>query len=235
MQSGDIDIAQIGHGAHSLCIGGDAVVFQFDQLSQADAVVVDKSRVASAEELAGKTVGVSSGTSSEIILQYVLRDAGLTMDDINPQYLSFAESATAFQDGQIDAAFLTSGVPNTAIVEITTKSPVRVLAPTEDEWTFLNDNYAYYVPYTIPAGTYEGMTEDAVVPAVMATLIVSKDLDADLVYDLTKVLFEKTNDLTHAKKAEISAEAAVNGVPTPFHPGAARYYAELGLEVLVGE
>ena len=54
MQSGDIDIAQIGHGAHSLCIGGDAVVFQFDQLSQADAVVVDKSRVASAEELAGR-------------------------------------------------------------------------------------------------------------------------------------------------------------------------------------
>ncbi|WP_144743745.1 ABC transporter substrate-binding protein [Enorma burkinafasonensis] len=114
MQSGDIDIAQIGHGAHSLCIGGDAVVFQFDQLSQADAVVVDKSRVASAEELAGKTVGVSSGTSSEIILQYVLRDAGLTMDDINPVEMQVSGMTTALLSGQIDAAATWS--PNTVTI-----------------------------------------------------------------------------------------------------------------------
>ena len=114
MQSGDIDIAQIGHGAHSLCIGGDAVVFQFDQLSQADAVVVDQSRVASAEELAGKTVGVSSGTSSEIILQYVLRDAGLTMDDINPVEMQVSGMTTALLSGQIDAAATWS--PNTVTI-----------------------------------------------------------------------------------------------------------------------
>ena len=158
------------------------------------------------------------------------------MDDINPQYLSFAESATAFQDGQIDAAFLTSGVPNTAIVEITTNSPVRLLAPSEEEWAYLNENYSYYVPYTVAAGTYEGMEEDVSIPAVMATLIVDKDMDEELVYQLTKVLFEQTGDLTHAKKEEISAEAAVSGVPTPVPRWrAARYFAELGLEVEVGE
>lgn len=115
MQSGDIDIAQIGHGAHSLCINGDAVVFQFDQLSQADAVVVDKSRVASAEELAGKTVGVSSGTSSEIILQFVLEDAGLTMDDINAVEMQVSGMTTALIQGQIDAAATWS--PNTVTIE----------------------------------------------------------------------------------------------------------------------
>ncbi|MBM6907749.1 substrate-binding domain-containing protein [Collinsella intestinalis] len=115
MQSGDIDIAQIGHGAHSLCIGGDAVVFAFDQLSQADAVVCDKSKVASAEELAGKTVGVSSGTSSEIILQFVLRDAGLTMDDINPIEMDVSGMTTALLSGQIDAAATWS--PNTVTIE----------------------------------------------------------------------------------------------------------------------
>ena len=115
MQSGDIDIAQIGHGAHSLCINGDAVVFQFDQLSQADAVVCDKSRVASAEELAGKTVGVSSGTSSEIILQFVLEDAGLTMDDINAVEMQVSGMTTALIQGQIDAAATWS--PNTVTIE----------------------------------------------------------------------------------------------------------------------
>ena len=102
MQSGDIDIAQIGHGAHSLCIGGDAVV-------------CDKSKVASAEELAGKTVGVSSGTSSEIILQFVLRDAGLTMDDINPIEMDVSGMTTALLSGQIDAAATWS--PNTVTIE----------------------------------------------------------------------------------------------------------------------
>lgn len=115
MQSGDIDIAQIGHGAHSLCIGGDAVVFAFDQLSQADAVVCDKTKVASAEDLKGKTVGVSSGTSSEIILQFVLRDAGLTMDDINPIEMDVSGMTTALLSGQIDAAATWS--PNTVTIE----------------------------------------------------------------------------------------------------------------------
>ena len=115
MQSGDIDIAQIGHGAHSLCLNGDAVIIAFDQLSQADAVVCDKSRVASAEELKGKTVGVSTGTSSEVILRYVLRDAGLTMDDITPVEMDVSGMTTALISGQIDAA--ATWAPNTVTIE----------------------------------------------------------------------------------------------------------------------
>lgn len=115
MQSGDIDIAQIGHGAHSLCIEGDAVVFAFDQLSQADAVVCDKTVVASAADLAGKTVGVSSGTSSEIILELVLRDAGLTDDDITKVEMDVSGMTTALLSGQIDAAATWS--PNTVTIE----------------------------------------------------------------------------------------------------------------------
>ena len=82
---------------------------------------------------------------------------------------------------------------------------------------------------TVPAATYNGMKEDVTVPAVSAVLICKKELNEDLVYQLTKVLFEKKDDLTHAKKALISAESAVKGVPVPFHPGAERYFTELGL------
>ena len=114
MQSGSIDISQIGHGAHSLCINGDAVIFAFDQLSQADAVVCDKRKVASAADLKGKKVGLQSGTSSEIILNYVLRDAGLTRDDIEVQEMQVAGMTTALLSGQIDAAATWS--PNTVTI-----------------------------------------------------------------------------------------------------------------------
>ena len=70
------------------------------------------------------------------------------------------------------------------------------------------------------------MTEDVTVPAVGAVLICSKDLSEDLVYNLTKVLYEDTAELSHAKKAEISAENAVKGIPVPFHPGAEKYFKE---------
>lgn len=246
IQDGEIDLATVQNDAMAYAYEGNEFYGNevFDGFyamgtlypEAVQCVVAASSDILTIADLKGKNVSVGAqGSGTYMNAEQILAAGGLTMEDINPQYLSFAESATAFQDGQIDAAFLTSGVPNTAIVEITTKQPVRVLAPSEEEWQFLNENYKFYVPYTIPAGTYDGMTEDASVPAVMATLIVSRDADEELVYELTKVLFEKTDELTHAKKAEISAEAAVNGVPTPFHSGAARYFAELGLEVEVGE
>lgn len=116
MQSGSVDIAQIGHGAHSLCIQGQAKIFAFDQLSQADCVVANKSHgIETGADLAGKTVGVASGTSSEIILQYVLRDAGLTIDDINTVEMDVSGMTTALISGQIDAAATWS--PNTVTLE----------------------------------------------------------------------------------------------------------------------
>ena len=116
MASGDIDISQIGHGAHKLCIQGEAVIFAFDQLSQADAVVANKARgIETGADLAGKTVAVSSGTSSEIILQFVLADAGLTMDDINTVEMNVEGMTTAILSDQIDAAATWS--PNTITIQ----------------------------------------------------------------------------------------------------------------------
>ena len=116
MQSGSVDISQIGHGAHSLCIQGQAKIFAFDQLSQADCVVANKSHgIETGADLAGKTVGVASGTSSEIILQYVLKDAGLTTDDINTVEMYVSGMTTALISGQIDAAATWS--PNTVTLK----------------------------------------------------------------------------------------------------------------------
>lgn len=117
MASGDIDISQIGHGAHSLCIQGQAKIFQMDHTtSLSDVVVGNRSHgIETIEDLAGKTVAVASGTSSEIILKAALARAGMTMDDINTVEMTVDGMTTAMVSGQIDAA--ASWAPNTITLQ----------------------------------------------------------------------------------------------------------------------
>ncbi len=116
MQSGDIDFVQIGHGAHALCIEGQAKIFSFEGNSQADCVVANKSHgISTAKDLKGKTIAVASGTSSEVILNYVLADAGLTKDDVTLTEMKVDGMTTAMIAGQIDACATWS--PNTITLE----------------------------------------------------------------------------------------------------------------------
>ena len=198
-------------------------------------MVAADSDITDVSQLAGLNVGVGAAGSGTIInAEQVLEAAGLTLESISPQYLGFSETATAFQDLQIEAGFITSGIPNASIIEAANARPVRILTLTDAQWDTLTTNYAFYAPATIPGGTYAGQDEDVTVPAITALLIVSKDADEELVYQLTKTLFECTDQIGHAKAAELNVAAAVEGVPVPFHPGAARYYAECGYEVEAG-
>ncbi len=193
-------------------------------------VVAADSGIKTVADLKGRNVSVgAAGSGVYFNAVQILENAGLTLADITAHHYSFDESSTAFQNQQIDAFFVTSGLPNTSIIEVDNKRDVNLIGLDEAALATLSEKYSFYVPVTVPAGTYNGMTEDVTVPAVSAVLICKKDLGEDLVYQLTKVLFEKAGDLTHAKKELISAESAVKGVPVPFHPGAQKYFSELGL------
>ncbi len=115
--SGDIDISQIGHGAHALCIEGQAAIFQMDHTtSLSDVVVGNKSHgINTAADLKGKTVAVQAGTSSEIILQQALKKAGLSVEDINTVEMTVDGMTTAMITGQVDAAAAWS--PNTITLQ----------------------------------------------------------------------------------------------------------------------
>jgi NitT/TauT family transport system substrate-binding protein len=117
MASGDIDISQIGHGAHALCIEGQAKIFQMDTTtSLADEVVANKAHgIEKAEDLKGKTIAVASGTSSEIILHQVLAKAGLTDKDVNLVEMAVDGMTTAMVANQIDACATWS--PNTVTLK----------------------------------------------------------------------------------------------------------------------
>ena len=94
----------------------------------------------------------------------------------------------------------------------------------------------FYTTYTIPAGTYEGQSEDVTTVTVKATLIVSASASDEDVYKLTAAIFDNIDAITaeHGKGAELSIENATSGMTAPFHAGAAKYFAEKGVEVEVG-
>lgn len=193
-------------------------------------VVAADSDIQTVADLQGKNVSVGALNSGVYFnAVQMLTEAGLSLDDIKPQYLSFDESATSFQNRQLDAFFVTAGLPNPSIMDVASKRDIRLIGLPEDQMKSLAEKYSFYVPFVVPEGTYKGMAADVTVPSLNAVLVVKKDLPEDMVYELTKVLFENTDEMTHAKKEFIKAENAVLGVPVPFHPGAERYFREKGL------
>ena len=193
-------------------------------------VVAADSDIKTVEDLKGKKVSVGArGSGVYFNAVQLLEMAGLTLDDIQPQHLSFDESATSFQNRQLDAFFVTAGLPNPAIMDVASRQEVRLIGLTDDQMKALSEKYSFYVPVEVPADTYKGMKEAVTVPSMNAVLICLKELPEELVYQMTKVLFENKDEMTHAKKEFISAQYAVSGIPVPFHPGAERYFKEIGL------
>lgn len=182
-------------------------------------------------DLRGKTVSIGaagSGVATNAV--HVLEAAGMTVEDINAQYLSFSESGDGLKNKQIDAAFICAGIPNAAITELASTTGVRLISLSEEEVARLTAAHPTYANLTLPASVY-GLEEDTNCIAITALLVCTNELDEELVYQMTKALFEQENILTHAKAAEITLDTAFSGVGEllPFHPGAARYYQEKGL------
>ena len=193
--------------------------------------IVAKPGITSVADLKGKTVSVGdAGSGTEFNAAQIFEAYGMTFDDINKQSLGFTDSADKFKDGQLDAFFVTAGAPTTCITDLATSNDFVILSIGETEMQYLKDNYGYYTEYTLAAGTYDKQTEDATTVAVKATLIAADDLSEDVVYNVTKGIFENIEAIkaTHAKGAELSADSGVQGVSIPFHAGAEKYFKEIG-------
>ncbi len=184
------------------------------------------------EDLKGKRVSVgAAGSGTYFNAVHLLSAVGMTLDDIDEQYLSFAESGDAAKNRQIDAFFCTAGIPNAAITELASGAAAKVVPLTTETVDNLIAAKPFYVSYVIPGGTYPGIEADVQTVAITALLVCANDLDEELVYQMVKNLYERGEELlTHAKKAEITLETALDGVgELPLHPGAKRYYQEVGL------
>ena len=184
-------------------------------------------------DLKGKNVSIgSSGSGTYFNAMDFLAAYDMTIDDINPQYLSFGDSAESLKDGKIDAAFVVAGAPTPAVTDLATTKGAYLVALDDEHAAKLQEINAAYGKTVIPAGTYEGIDEDVVTVGVKATIIANADVTEEQAYTIVSTIFENKDAITeaHAKGAELDLDyASVCGLP--YHPGAAKYFAEKGYTV----
>ena len=193
--------------------------------------------IKSVADLKGKSVSIGAPNSGVYFnAMDVLAAAGLSEADIQPQYLSFADSADGLKDRKIDAAFIVAGAPTAAISELCATNDAYLVPIDGEIADKLMDASPFYTTYTIPANTYTGQAEDITTVTVKATLIVSASASEEAVYNLTKAIFDNTDAIAaeNGKGAELSIENATSGMTAPFHAGAAKYFAEKGATVTTG-
>ena len=195
-------------------------------------VVPSNSPLRRIEDLKGKTVVVGAAASgTELASRQILEAYGMTYaggKDIKPLFLGFAEGATALRENSADALVMVAGIPNASLADVQTVTPIRLLPI---DLNRLRKKYGFYVEFRVPAGTYKGMDANVEVVALKAMLVVRDEIASRLVYEMTKALFEKAGAIGHAKAKEFDVKRAVQGVTIPFHPGAARFFKEKGIEV----
>ena len=187
--------------------------------------------ITSIEDLKGKTVCVGDvGSGTALNAAQVLEAYGMTFDDIKVMYDSFSGGAEALKNGQCDAAFTVSGAPTPALTDLATAYNFNMPSLSDEAVSYLTTNYPFLVQDNLPANTYTCVADETVCVAVKAVFTASKDLSEDVVYEITKAMFDNQADLANAqaKFGFLSPEGAVAG-SFDLHPGAEKYYKEIGV------
>ena len=200
---------------------------------QVQLITVDES-IKSPADLKGKNVSIGAAGSGVYFNAIdVLGAYGLTEGDINPTYESFQNSADSIKDGKIDAAFIVAGAPTSAVTDLFTTKQGYLVEIDDEHAAQLIAASPYYNAATIPAGTYNGQTADVKTLSVGAVVIAADSVSEDDVYAFTKDIFENLEELggQHDKFKEFSLEKGASVTAVPYHPGAAKYFAEKGITV----
>ena len=185
-------------------------------------------------DLRGRRVSTGSPNSgTELIAERVLRAAGLDPQrDVTRERLGFAESVAALRDGRVDAFFASAGVPAAAVLDAaaTPGSRIRLLSDAHLVDRLVAEHGPLYAVTTIADGVYPGVPAVAVT-SVRNLLVVREDMPADLAYEITRVLFEKKEELAaaHPAASELGPRAGAESAVMEYHSGAARYYEEVGV------
>lgn len=184
------------------------------------------------EDLRGKRVVVGApGSGTEANARQILLVHGLFYSQIRPDFLSFAAGIDQLRDGHVDAVFITAGYPTAAVTDIAASRDIALIPISADKLAELRQRYPFYARQVVPAGTYRGLTAPVETAAVMAMLIARADLNDDLMYNMTKALWENLDRMraAHARGRDLALARAKEGMPIPVHPGAERYYREKGV------
>jgi len=197
-------------------------------------------------DVKGKRIAVGDkGSGTEFDTRNILDSHGITYDMITPDYVDYDVAASRLKDDQDDMLFKTAGFPASAIIDLTMSKKTNFVSLSPEAVKKLTAKYPFYVAMTIPANTYKGQTKPVQTIAMMAIWVTHEKVSEELVYEMTRVLYEKTPLLYREKKemmsgaeilaqvhqqgADVTLDTALDGVTISFHKGAIKYYKEKGL------
>lgn len=186
-------------------------------------------------DLKGKKVSVGPpGSGTEISARQVLGLNGMdykTRKDITPLYLSYSEAADQFKDKLVDACYFVVSVPNGALQDINVMHPIQFIEIDDAMFAKITKAYPLYARFEIPANAYSGLAKPVKTIAVFSSIMVQNSLPVDLVYQMTKVMYEENAavEQAHAAGKYLRLSNAIGGVAVPFHPGAMKYFKEKGI------
>jgi len=194
-------------------------------------VTLSESDIKSIADLEGKRVSVGApGSGTELNVRALLEANGISYSDFEPQRLNFNETADAIRDGDIDAGFWSVGPPTSSILNLAATRDIRLISLSGEEVANAQKEVAVFAPYELAAGMYDGMDEAVQTIGIPNVLVVNADMDEELAYKLTKLLFENTDELiaVHPAANDTTVKFTMDSTPVPLHPGALRYFEEVG-------
>jgi uncharacterized protein len=195
-------------------------------------MVAKNSDIKSVFDLKGKKVSVGAVASgTETTSKQLLAALDMTFDDIQPRRLGVGETAQAFQDRQIDAAIMAGSLGMAGVIEVTSLNLVKFIPMPDEILAKLQAEYPYWMSIVIPAGYYEGQTEEIKQFGNWNYTIIHEDVPEDIVYNMVKALFENREELIMTKEQMSNMKMEnIGNISIPLHPGAKKYYIEQGYE-----
>lgn len=247
IQGGDLEMGIAFAGDAYLAYNGEAVFeeggpydkvraigFLYSAVSQI--VTLEGSGITRLTDLEGVTMAVGgAGSGTQLSLERLLTTVGV-YDSITPVLVAGQNASDQLKNRQVEAYHALFGVPNAAVTDTASTADIRILSSYDEaDAAGFFDQYPFYTEYVIPAGTFSGVDEDVRTFRDAGLWVVSADADADLVYEMTKAVYEQEGldrmlQVTNVA-AEMGPDNALVGVQVPLHPGAARFWEEVGVEV----
>lgn len=218
--TGEFDGMQSGQINH--VISGPAAVIHV--------LTLESSGINTVEDLVGKKVGVGKGVMANY-LPIIFTALGLPTDTTEMKALSITDICNGLSDGTIDAGLYATPYPTASISDLSMSSKIKLIPISAETVEKVAASYPYFYADTIPAGSYSGVDYDTPTMSRRSAIMTNPNVDEDVVYNFLKTIIEQNAALVqvHADAASLSLENALSGMQTPLHPGAEKYYKEVGL------
>lgn len=189
------------------------------------------SDITSIEDLKGKKLAVSKGAMAQYYMPILLEAYGLTVDDVQITETALQDICDAVNDGNADFGVHITPYTSSPIADLAATKGIRLLALDQEHIDKIVAEYPYFFSCVIPAGTYTDIDVDTLVLGTRNNLVCARSVDEEIVYNVVKTIIEHQEDLAdvHPQANQFNKDNAVDGVLIDIHPGAEKYYKEIGL------